>query len=614
MRDEVLAYYERELSVLRRLGAEFAARYPKIAARLLLEPNRCEDPHVERLIEAFSLLAARIQLKLDDEFPEITQGLLSVVYPHFIRPIPSMSVVEFRVDPKLTRLTEPLTIPRQTLLYSRPVDGLPCKFQTCYETTIWPVRIVEAQWRTPDRLDPPLRAPEAAAALRLELACWPDVKFSELNLSSLRLYLDGESNLVHTLYELLANNCRDVVVRNPRPRFEQAPLALPADAVRLVGFEEDESALPYPRRSLAAYRLLQEYAAFPEKFFFLDLRYMDALRYAGLEERAEIVFLIAPFERAERQEMLEAGVSAKTFRLGCCPVVNLFPQVAEPILLDPARFEHAVVPDARHRRGLEVYSIDQVVSTNPADGALTEYQPLFSFRHAGAARRPTAFYQVRRRPPATGGDGPTEVFLSLVDLSGRAARLDMETLTVRCTCTNGDLPSRLPFGGEQGDFLIEGSTAISSVAALRKPTPTYRPALGGAALWQLVSHLSLNYLSLVEDGREALQEILKLYQAGGAGTHLDWQIEGITAVKSRRHMARVISEHGISFVRGMHVELELDEDKFVGGGVFLFASVLERFLAQYVSMNSFSQLLVRTRQRKGVLREWAPRSGNRILL
>lgn len=613
MRDEALVYYERELSVLRRLGAEFATKYPKIASRLLLEPNRCEDPHVERLIEAFGLLAARIQLKLDDEFPEITQALLGVVYPHYIRPIPSMSVVEFRVDPKVSKLTEPVTIPRHSMLYSRPVDGLSCKFQTCYETTIWPVRVAEAQWRTPDRLDPPLRAPDAAAALRVELACWPDVKFPALNPQSFRFYLDGESNLVHTLYELLLNNCQDVVVRNPRPKFQQAPLALPSDAVRAVGFGEDEGALPYPRRSLLAYRLLQEYAAFPEKFFFLDVGYMEALRYGGLEDRAEIIFLISPFERAERGDMLEASVNAKTMRLGCAPVVNLFSQIAEPILADPSRYEHAVVPDARHRQGLEVFSIDQVVSTNPADGAVTEYQPFFSFRHAGPGPRRAAFYQATRRLPAVGGESRTEVFLSLVDLSGKPVRLEMDTLTVRCTCTNGDLPSRLPLGSEQSDFLIEGTTAISSIVALRKPTPTLRPALGGGALWRLISHLSLNYLSLVEEGKEALQEILKLYQAS-SGTHLDLQIEGIAGIHSRRHTARVVSENGISFVRGVRVEMELDEEKFVGGGVFLFASVLERFLAQYVSMNSFSQLVARTRQRKEVLREWAPRAGNRILL
>ncbi|MCW5980956.1 MAG: type VI secretion system baseplate subunit TssF [Bryobacteraceae bacterium] len=612
MRDEVLNYYERELSFLRRMGADFASRYPKIASRLLLEPNRCEDPHVERLIEAFSLLAARIQLKLDDEFPEITQSLLNVVYPHYVRPIPSMAVAEFRVDPKVSKLTEPLVIPRESLLYSRPVDGLPCKFRTCYETAIWPLRVVEAQWRTPDRLDPPLRAPDAAAALRVELACWPGVTFSGLNPQGFRFYLDGESNLVHSLYELLCNNCRDVVVRNPRPKFQQAPLALPVDAVSPVGFAENEGLLPYPRRSFLGYRLLQEYAAFPEKFFFFDLRYMEALRYAGLEDRAEIVFLLSPFERAERQEMLEAGVSAKTFRLGCAPVVNLFPQVAEPVLLEPSRFEYPVVPDVRHRQGLEVFSVDQVVSTSHADGSITEYQPFFSFRHAGAGPRRATFYHAARRQPG-GVEGPGEVHLSLVDLSGKPVTLEMDTLTVRCTCTNGDLPSRLPFGSEQGDFLIEGTTAVSAIVALRKPTPTHRPPLGGAALWRLISHLSLNYLSLVEEGKEALQEILKLYQASSAA-HLDLQIQGILSVASRRHMARVVSEHGISFVRGLRVEMELDEDKYVGGGAYLFASVLERFLAQYVSMNSFSQLVVRTRQRKEALRQWDPRAGNRILL
>ena len=459
-------------------------------------------------------------------------------------------------------------------------------------------------------MDPPLRAPDAVAALRVELACSPDVNFDSLNPEALRFYLDGESNLVHSLYELLSNNCHDVVLRNPRPRFQQAPLALPIDAISPVGFGENEGMLPYPRRSFLPYRILQEYAAFPEKFFFFDLRYMEALRYAGLENQAEIIFLISPFERADRQEMLEAGVNARTLRLACAPIVNLFPQVAEPILLDASRFEHQVVPDTRHRRGLEVFSVDQVVSTSHADGLNTEYQPFYSFRHA---QRGSTFYHAVRRPTVTGNEGSTEVHLSLVDLSGKPITLRMDTLTVRCTCTNGDLPSRLPFGTEQGDFLIEGTTAVSAVVALRKPTPTYRPPLSGGALWRLISHLSLNYLSLVEDGKEALQEILKLYESG-AGAHLDLQIQGILNVDSNRHMARVVSEHGISFVRGVRVALDLDEDKFVGGGAYLFAAVLEYFLAQYVSMNSFSQLVVRTRQRKEVLREWAPRAGNRILL
>jgi type VI secretion system protein ImpG len=199
-----------------------------------------------------------------------------------------------------------------------------------------------------------------------------------------------------------------------------------------------------------------------------------------------------------------------------------------------------------------------------------------------------------------------------VNLSGGPVKLDLDTLTVRCTCSDGDLPSRIPFGNENGDLDLEGDSAVERIVALRKPTATVRPAVGQDALWRLISHLSLNYLSLVEDGREALQEILRLYH--GASPFLEQQIEGIAGVRSERRFARVVGEHGISFVRGMRVELELDEDKFVGGGVYLFASVLEQFLAQYVSMNSFSQLAVRTHQRKELLREWAPKAGNRILL
>jgi type VI secretion system protein ImpG len=270
-----------------------------------------------------------------------------------------------------------------------------------------------------------------------------------------------------------------------------------------------------------------------------------------------------------------------------------------------------VNPDFRHNRSMEVFSIDSVVCSYERTGETAVFEPFFSFRHGSSQKEPT-FWQATRRQAGPEKGGMSEVSLSLVDLSGRPLTLDLDTLTVRCTCSNGDLPSRLPFGEESGDFDLEGGSAIERVVVLRKPTATLRPALGRGALWRLISHLSLNYLSLVEGGREALQEILRLYQ--GSSPYLERQIEGITAVASERRFARVVGEHGISYVRGVRVELDLDEEKFVGGGVYLFSSVLEHFLAQYVSMNSFSQLAVRTRQRKEMLREWEPRAGNRILL
>ena len=149
MRDELLLYYERELTYLRQLGAEFADKYPKIASRLILEPDKCDDPHVERLLEGFAFLAARVHLKIDDEFPEITEAMLSILYPHYIRPIPSMSIVEFHLDPEQGKVASGVRVPNGTTVLSKPIAGVPCKFRTCYETTLWPVTVVAAEWKTP---------------------------------------------------------------------------------------------------------------------------------------------------------------------------------------------------------------------------------------------------------------------------------------------------------------------------------------------------------------------------------------------------------------------------------------------------------------------------------
>src|SRR5580658_7211657 len=160
MRSELLEVYERELAYLRKMGADFGERNPRIASRLLLEPDRCEDPHVERLIESFALLAARVHLRIDDDFPQITEALLNILYPHYLCPIPSMSVAEFHTDPERGKMTSSLQVPKGTVLYSRPVEGVPCKFRTCYNTTLWPLKVSSAQWLTPDRLSPTLRASE----------------------------------------------------------------------------------------------------------------------------------------------------------------------------------------------------------------------------------------------------------------------------------------------------------------------------------------------------------------------------------------------------------------------------------------------------------------------
>jgi type VI secretion system protein ImpG len=615
VRDDLLTYYERELTYLRQMGGEFAEKYPKVASRLLLEPNRCEDPHVERMIEAAAFLAARVHLKIDDEFPEITEALLTVLYPHYIRPVPSMTVVQFHLDPEQGKLSGGLTIPRGSMLYSRAVEGHPCKFRTCYDTTLWPLSISDGQWLTPDRLKPAIKAADAVAALRLEVTCLPDAKFAEMHLRSLRFCLNGESNLVHTLYELLCNNCAQILIRDLTPNSRKPPIALNSTSLKPIGFDDDEALLPYPRHSFAGYRLLQEYFTFPEKFFFLDLASLEALEKSGFGPQIEIIFLISDFERAERSQMLELNVSQKTLSLACSPIINLFPLTAEPILLDQTDFEYPIVPDVRRRHALEIFSVDEVISANRESHEVIPFEPFYRFRHATSRLQKAqhAFWYASRRPSQRRNDEGTEVYLSLMDLTGRPMRPDVDTVTVHCTCSNRDLPYRLPLGNEAGDFELEGIGAVKRIVALRKPTATVRPPTGKGVLWRLISHLSLNYLSLVDEGKDAFTELLRLYNFSDSAFH-EKQIAGILTLKSQRHFARVISENGIGFVRGRQVEIEFDEEQYVGGGVYLFASVIEHFLGLYASINSFSQLTAKTSQRKELLRQWPPRAGQAILL
>jgi type VI secretion system protein ImpG len=614
MRDELLQNFENELSYLRQKGAQFAEKYPKIASRLRLEASKeTEDPHVERLIEAVAFLAARIHLRLDDDFPEITEALLNIVYPHFVRPVPSMAIADFQVDVEHGKLTTGLKIDRNTTLYSRPVGGAPCKFRTCYETTLWPVSITAAEWKTPDLLKPPLKTPESTHSLRLEMRSAPGAPLPGLGLDRLRFHLAGDGNVVHTLYEFLCSRLSRIVVRDPaNPGL--APVTLPASALRPVGFAEDEGMLPYHRRSFLGYRLLQEFFALPAKFLFVELNGLETVWNRGFQNSAELVFLFSGAVEEEQRHWLEIGTSPSTFRLGAVPVINLFSQTAEPILIDQYKHEYQVIPDIRRAGATEVFSVDEVSTIDSGTRQIVTYQPFHSYRHDSRSAAHQCFWIASRRDSNRFDGEASDVYLSLLDRAMRPLAPGKDTLTVRTTCTNRDLPAQLPFGNKDGDFEIEGNAPVKRIVSLTEPTRPVRPPMARMALWNLVSHLSLNYLSLVEGGRGALQQILRLYDFNGTPS-TERMIQGIANVSSSPHFARVVSENGVSFARGTRVELELDEDQFVGGGMYLFASVIEQFLALYVSLNSFTQLVAKTKHRKGqVLRAWPPRAGRKILV
>ncbi len=633
MRDELLTYYERELAFVRQMGAEFAQKYPKIAARLLLEPDKCEDPHVERLVEAFAFLAARVHLRLDDDFPEVTESLLNVLYPHYLAPVPSMSVVQFAVDPDQAKLTAGYHIPRETSLYSPPVHGTGtrCRFRTSYPVTLWPIEVAAASLESNDPPDAQGRWRDAV--LRLDLRCLNNTRLPELQsdageagpprpIESLRFYLNGEPQLTYALYEMIFNHAAGVELRAGRKvtrgRSQPAAVELPASALNPVGFGPEEGMLPYSARSFAGYRLLTEYFTFPEKFLFFDVNGLDeAARRGGFNDEFSINI------RLRDVTPPNGHVAAATFQLGCTPIINLFRKVAEPIQLTHLQHEYRVVPDVHRQNATEVYSVDAVTSTDPYLKETRHYQPFYSIRHADGGGRGETYWYASRRPSPRKDDPGTEVYVSLVDLGFDPRTPAADTVTAHVTACNRDLPSKLPVGGagrmvegrRDSDFMVEGTGPLAYARCLRKPTDTVRPPMRRGAQWRLISHLSLNHLSITggEAGAAALREILALYNFTDSASSRR-QVSGVVSVDSRRAVRQTGQRIGTGFVRGVETTLELDEEMFTGGGVFLFAAVLERFLGLYVTVNSFNQLVARTSQREEVLKRWPPRAGDQVLL
>lgn len=612
MSDELLPYYNRELAFLRKLGAEFAESHPKIAGRLQLGPDVAEDPHVERLLEGFAYLNARTRYKLEDDFPEITDALLSVLYPHYLAPVPSMAIVQFVLDRGQGDLTTGYEIPPESEIQTDPIDGEPCRFRTSYPVTIWPLELAAAEM-----LGRPFTAPqtsfssEAVAVLRLELRAYDKgMTFDELAMESLRFYLKGQGQHVYALYELLFNNVLGVAVaRSPG---DDEPRELPSESIRPVGFDPEEGMLPYSARSMLGYRLLTEFFTFPDKFLFFDLAGLGRGRLAGMGNSLHVFFYLD-----KTTAELEQNVSADTFQLGCTPVVNLFKQRAEPTALTHAETEYRVVPDARRPAAHEVFSVDGVAATSP-DARKVEYQPFYSFKHAAVRQKEKAFWYATRRPAERVGgevDYGTEVYLTLVDLGFNPAAPADWTLDVETTCLNRDLPHRLPFGRGQLRMRLTKGGPLERVECFTRPTATFRPPLKHGALWRLVSHLTLNHISLAdnEDGARPLREILKLYDfADSSETRA--MIEGILGVTSRRVVGRTVDGSRSTVCRGVEVKVHFDEERFSGSGVYLFACVLERFFGLYCSINSFSKFVATTNQREGEMRRWSPRAGQTVLL
>lgn len=629
MRDELLGYYERELIFLRRMGAEFAKKYPKIAARLLLDEEKVEDPHVERIIEAFALLSGRIGLKLDDELPEITESFLNVMYPHYLAPIPSMAIVEMSFGNKKDKLTAVQKLDRGAKLNSHRVEGTPCRFRTAYDVQLVPLMLESAALESPAPKD--ARGKFAESYIRLSMRCFGDADLHEFKVGDtedapefLRFYINGDPQIIFPLYEMIFNDASALEFRARETPITNKtlttisnmqlklpdPVILPADHIRQVGFEQNEALLPFTKRSFDGYRLLTEYFAFPYKFLFFDVYGLDQAVRNKFGSHFDILIHLKDITPPK------APITEENFRLGCTPIVNLFSRMADPIYLSNQKYEYHVIPDVHRQKTTEIYSVNQVLTTDPKTNTTREFSPFYSLRHAYGEQMEKSFWYAMRRASQRPNDDGTEISLSLVDMNFNPRVPSTEVISVKTTCTNRDLPAKLPFGGRSGDFEIEEAALLSRVRCLTKPTETIRPPQRKALQWRIISHLNLNYLSIVnsEDGTpEALQEILQLYNFEDSEVTRK-QILGITQIDTQKVVRQIGGHIGAGFVRGLETTLTFDEDEFVGSGWFLFASVLERFLGLYASLNSFSQVVLRTEQRESIVKRFEPRTGEQILL
>jgi type VI secretion system protein ImpG len=617
MKNELLPYYERELVFIRKIAAEFAEQYPERAAALKLTQDGCDDPHVERIIEAFALIAGRIQRKMDDEFPEVTNSLLELLYPHLVRPIPSMAIVQFRVDPQLSKDTAGQLVPRGTTAYSASVNGVQCRFRTAYPTRLWPLEVSSACFGNAIDITGGISGEDARYAIRIELALLGDGKFPQLKMNDLRFRIGGEAQAAFWLYELLFNKVKRILIRplDKTGRVNASrTLELSATSIKPVGFNRDESLLPVTNTGFQGYRLLQEYFCFPQKFLFFDLTDLDQKSMEGFGDRIEILILLNAIDQDDRALLLESALHGDTFQLGCTPAINLFEHTAEPIRLSQLKTEYEIVPDVNAPLGLEVYSIDRVISLTPNAVDTKEYRALYSLQHERgelSKKGSESFWFSTRRPSGRGTDPGSDVYLTMIDRNLKLSDPATESITLHLTCTNRNLPLELRLNGTWGELDLENGAMIQTRGAFG-PTAPMRPSFQGGSQWRLISHLSLNHLSLVDGGVDALREILRLYDP--ATTHsTSRQIDGLMSVRSGRKMARLDSEYGFVFCQGITIDAEMDEDKFSGGGAFLLASVLERFFGLYCTVNSFTQLRVSTRKREGVVWQWPIRSGEQAV-
>jgi type VI secretion system protein ImpG len=612
MHSRLLSYYDRELAHLRELGGEFARDFPAVASELGLGPSACADPHVERLLEGFAFLTARVQLQIDAEFPRFSEQMLNLIYPQCLAPTPSMAIVSLAPDPRQTLPDEGWRVQRGTPLAAQlpHASGATCRFRTGHDVELWPIEVSHVQQR-------PLageelrgvrlpRGQSARSALRIGLRSIDGRPLARLALDRLPLFLGGQDAQGRRLYELCASGTVGLLVRDSDGRVcsVQDRSALSAD-----GFHDDQALLPYGPRAFQGHRLLQEYFALPDRFAFLTLTGIEAGIRRCTGTRAEIVLLL------DRHDAAFESLSPAQVRLFCTPIVNLFEQRTDRVQLSDREHEYRVVADRTRPEQLEVHSVIDVVGRG-ATGPRT-FRPLYACSDR-TIDEDSAHYTVHRRARTgatgrasgqpLGGYVGSETFLSLVDGAAGPYRASLDQLTVTAWCTNAALPLRLANVPDSA-WTLETAAPIRGVELVRRPSVPRDSQAWGDVSWRLIAQLSCNYLGLLgeQDGAGALRRLLELH---ADRTHPATRrlLAGLRAVDSSSIVRRLPQPGPACFARGVEIMLTVDEAAFEGVSSALFGRVLSEFLARSSAINSFVELALRTSER-GELIRFPPRLG-----
>jgi type VI secretion system protein ImpG len=618
MDERLLAHYNSELRHVREMAGEFAREFPKIAGRLALDRDAkemCPDPYVERLLEGFAFLAARVHLKLDAEFPRFTQTLLETVYPHYLSPVPSMGIVRFEPDPREPGPEDGFLLERGTALRSQGEETA-CQFRTAHDVRLWPLKINDSRYYTRTIVELGLPGSlEAKAALLIRLQTTGDKKFKELKLDRLPFFLRGADEIPISVYEQIFARSTHVILQPPKGQGQFREI-LPASTIQRLGFREGEALLPRSPRSFEGYRLLKEYFACPQRFLFFELTGLAPAVQQCDGDKLEIIVALRTAE-----PKLDNRIDSNTFALFCTPVINLFPKRLDPIIISDRFSEFHIVPERTRPIDFEVYQIQQVAGILAKINEQQRFEPFYLARDGDG--RSGAYYTVNRVPRvltakekkfgAVSSYAGSEVFISLVDARVAPYKRELSQLNITALCTNRHLPIQLPISVGDTDLGTELYSPVASIRWVAGPTVPIASTAEGDPAWRTISHLSLNYLSLLDskdgEGAVALRDLLKLYVNPNDVFTLR-QIDGIRSVVAAPIVRRVASGGPLTFARGLEIRVTMDEEAFEGSGIFILGAVLAQFFARYVSINSFTETVI-VSQRRGEIMRWPSLIGRR---